>query len=101
MEWVPPSHAVHDHVQGLTVFSNDGQPIGTIEEVLYPIDLSEGKDKYVLRVKAGLLDTAELYVPESAVQLVEDERVVLGRTYEQVAEQNLRASGGAKLGYPA
>ncbi len=88
MEWVPPSHAVYDHVQGLTVFSSDGQKIGTIEELLYPIDLSEGKDKYVLRVKAGPLGSAELYVPETAVQLVEDERVVLALTHEQVAEQN-------------
>lgn len=75
----------NDQVKGLGVYGSDDQKIGTVDEVL--TDATAGR-RYFL-VKSGLLGlgTDTYYIPESAVELVGSERVVLNMTKNDVEAQ--------------
>jgi hypothetical protein len=67
--------------EGLTVFSSDEEEIGVVERVLEaPDDASQ--HFLVIRADpiADLLGTALLYIPDSDVQSIEADRVVLETT---------------------
>lgn len=74
-----------DHVKGLGVYGSNGEKIGTVDEVL--TDTTSGR-RYFL-VKGGLLGlgTETFYIPESVVELVGSDRVVLNMTKTDVEAQ--------------
>jgi hypothetical protein len=68
------------NVQGLDVYGSDGQKIGKVDQVL---SSAESGRRYLL-VKAGLLGTEEYYVPESAIEMTGQDRIVLTVTGDEI-----------------
>jgi sporulation protein YlmC with PRC-barrel domain len=72
-----PQHAWQD-IEGMDVFTSDEEQVGTVEQVW--IDESDPTMHY-LRIRAAalleVLGTEDLYVPESDIERIEEDRVVL------------------------
>ena len=68
----------YESAKGLDVYGSDGQKIGTVDEVL--TDTNTGKRYFLVKSGPFGLGTETLYVPESAVELVGNDRVVLNVT---------------------
>jgi uncharacterized protein YrrD len=68
------------NVQGLDVYGSNGQKIGKVDQVL---SSAESGRRYLL-VKAGLLGTEEYYVPESAIEMTGQDRIVLTVTGDEI-----------------
>ena len=89
MSWNPPPNYDYDQLQNLDVYGANGQKIGPIKQVLTD---TTSRQHYLL-VKGGPLGlgTEDYYIPESAINLVGQDRVVIDKTHDQ-----LKASGWTK-----
>lgn len=87
MSWTPPNHMGADRMLGLDVYGQDDEQIGRVDEVMHPVDLSEDPQARYLLIKSNLLTGWDLYVPEAAVQSVEDDRIILRTTSEEIDTQ--------------
>ncbi len=70
-----------EHLAGLPVFSADHQRVGTVDKVM---SANRAKGERYMIVKPGSRTTADgadqLYVPESQIQTVDHDRVILETT---------------------
>ena len=88
MSWNPPLNYDYNQLQNLDVYGANGQKIGSINQVLTD---TTSRQHYLL-VKGGPLGLGEdYYIPESAIDLVGQDRVVIDKTQDQ-----LKASGWTK-----
>jgi hypothetical protein len=90
--WSPRTHEGYEHLANKDVYSSDGEKIGQVASVLHP----EGENpmavgKHCLAVMPGvlrnLLGADVAFVPETAIQGVDAEKVVLNVTADCLADQ--------------
>ena len=90
--WHPLSHEDYGVMPGKDVSSRDGEKVGTIKEVRHPeteFPRSRGQhffllDPGVLRDWFGGFD--KVYLPESAIDSVTEDRVVLNLIKDQIKQ---------------
>ena len=90
--WNPNAHEDYDKLKGLQVYTSDDEKLGTIEQVFHPqSEMPEARGNHYFLVKPGawkeLLGGDEVYVPESAISAVSEERAVLTFSKDQLKEQ--------------
>jgi sporulation protein YlmC with PRC-barrel domain len=97
MTWTPQTDQDYNRLQGYAVYGPDGLKIGTIDQVMHPLDedisVAQGQHFFVVKVERaliGVLDTDDLYVPEKAVRSVSEDRVVLETTRERLPDRHWR-----------
>jgi hypothetical protein len=72
-----PDHA-WDDIEGMDVYTSDEEQIGTVDRVLTaPDDPTQRFVSVRADALAGLLGTSRLYVPDTDVLAIEEDRVVL------------------------
>ena len=75
----------YDRLKGLTVYSADDHKVGTIDQILRLASRPTAHYILVRRgVLGGVLGRSDLYLPESEVRLVGEDRVVLRLTAEEL-----------------
>lgn len=75
----------HDQVKGLGVYGSNGEKIGTVDEIL--TDTTSGRRYFLVKSGPLGLGTESFYIPESVVELVGSDRVVLNMTKTDVEAQ--------------
>lgn len=95
MTWTPETDEDYDQLQGHAVYGPDGLVIGTIDQVMHPLDedvsVAQGQHFFVVKVERaliGVLHTDDLYVPEKAVRSISEDRVVLETTRERLPDRH-------------
>jgi hypothetical protein len=89
------THADYDLLKGLAVFSADGQELGSITEILHPtMEMPAVRGRHYFLLDPGLIKDwfggfDQVYLPESAIESVSADRVVLDLTAEQVKQRSL------------
>jgi rRNA processing protein Gar1 len=75
----------YDRLKGLKVYSADNQRVGTIDQIMRLVD-DPSQHYFLVRTGglSGLLARDELYIPESAVELLGDDRIVLRLSAEEL-----------------
>lgn len=92
--WSPRADADYDVLTGKDVYSAEGDKVGTVRGVYHPAgDFAAGVGRHYFLLDPGLLREwfggyDEVFVPESAIDLVTTERVDLGLTKDQIKGQN-------------
>ncbi len=75
----------YDRLRGMAVYSADDRKVGTIDQILR---LARTPSEHYLLVRrgviGGVLGQADLYLPESSVRLIGQDRVVLRLTAEEL-----------------
>jgi uncharacterized protein YrrD len=69
-----------EHLAGLPVFSADNQRLGTVDEVIKPTGST--RERYMVvnsyaGTATGGMGVDQLYVPESSIQTIAQDRVIL------------------------
>jgi hypothetical protein len=91
--WTPMTHGDYDLLKGRAVFSADGEKIGIISEILHPnLEMPAARGKHYFLLDPGLIKDwfggfEQVYLPESAIVEVAQDRVTLNRTAEQVKQR--------------
>lgn len=77
----------YDRLKGLAVHSADDQRVGTIDQVLR-LAQTPSEHYFLVRrgVIGGVLGRPDLYIPESLVRLIGQDRVVLRLTAEELEQ---------------
>jgi hypothetical protein len=95
MTWTSVTDEDYDCLHGYDVVGPDRLIIGTINQVMHPLDEGESVARcrhfFVVKVERGLigvLHTDDLYLPEEAVELVSHHRVVLEITRERFPDRH-------------
>jgi sporulation protein YlmC with PRC-barrel domain len=82
--WNPTTHTDYDAIKGRDVYTSNNEKIGTVDQVLHAASASTARDQHYFLVKPGLLDKLggqdELYIPATAVDMVSEDRIVIGMT---------------------
>jgi hypothetical protein len=91
--WVPSQHSDYERLIGKSVYSSDGERLGDVAAVLHPegaAPLAIGKHCLVVMpgVVRSLFGADVAYVPETTVQAVHADRVVLIVPSGSLTEQN-------------
>ncbi len=89
MSWNPSPDYNYDQLRNLDVYGARGDKIGSVDQVL----TDTTSNKHYLLVKAGPLgiSTEDYYIPETAIDMVGQDRVVIDKTEDQ-----LKSSGWTK-----
>ncbi|HEU4793164.1 MAG TPA: PRC-barrel domain-containing protein [Nitrolancea sp.] len=89
MSWNPSPDYDYDQLQNLDVYGAQGQKIGSVNQIL----TETTSNRHYLLVKAGPLGlgTEDYYIPETAIDMVGQDRVVIDKTEDQ-----LKSSGWTK-----
>jgi uncharacterized protein (TIGR02271 family) len=88
--WTPRAAADYDLLTGKDVYSAEGDKVGTVKGVYHPAgDFAAGVGRHYFLLDPGVLRDwfggyDEVYLPESAIDLVMTERVDLGLTKDQI-----------------
>ena len=91
--WNPTAHADYDILKGKDVFSADGEKVGSISEILHPnMDMPAARGGHVFLLDPGLMKDwfggfNQVYLPESTVDEVRSDRIVLNLTAEQIKQR--------------
>jgi len=88
----PSPNGDYEAFKGREVVTADGQKIGTIEAVLHPlIETTPARSGHFFLVMPGFLQslfgTDAVYIPETAIAAVDDDRVTLAVATDQLATQ--------------
>lgn len=104
MVWPPQTRAGYGRIRGLAVYSSDGEKVGIVKRVMHPdIDeFEQARGKYIFIVNIGLLARLpgisrfgqQIYVPESAIQSVADDHLVLNATVADIHNQEWTQAPG-------
>lgn len=89
MTFNPQTHEDYDRIKGFDVYSADDEKIGTIDQVLHPADeMPKARGHHVFLVKPGTLGSLagadDMYVPENAIKMVGEDRVILETTKDRM-----------------
>jgi sporulation protein YlmC with PRC-barrel domain len=91
--WNPMTHSDYDTLRGKDVYSADGEKVGSISQIFHPsMDMPEARGRHYFLLDPGLLKEwfagfDKVYLPESAIQSLSADRVVLNMTSEQIKNQ--------------
>src|SRR5688500_1402835 len=91
--WNPMTHADYDTLKGKDVFSTDGEKVGSISEILHPnMDMPAARGRHFFLLDPGLMKDwfggfDQVYLPESTLDEVRSDRVLLNLTAEQVKQR--------------
>lgn len=92
--WTPRVAADYDVLTGKDVYSVEGDKVGTVKGVYHPAgDFAAGVGRHVFLLDPGVLRDwfggyDQVYLPESAIDLVTTERVDLNLTKDQIKGQD-------------
>jgi uncharacterized protein (TIGR02271 family) len=92
--WAPTAPADYDQFTGKDAYSAEGDKVGTIKGVYHPAgDFAAGVGRHYFLLDPGLMRDwfggfDKVYLPESAIDLVSADRVVLNLTKDQVKNQD-------------
>jgi hypothetical protein len=88
--WEPRAAVDYADLQGKDVYSADGDKVGSIKRVLVPAgDFAAARGRYYFLLDPGVLREwfggyADLYLPESAIASVGDDRVTVAYTKDRI-----------------
>jgi hypothetical protein len=91
--WNPTTHADYDTLKGLDVFSAGGEKVGSISEILHPnMDMPAARGKHFFLLDPGLIKDwfggfNQVYLPESAIESVGTDRVMLRLSADQIKQR--------------
>jgi hypothetical protein len=87
--WNPLSHEDYGLIPGKDVYSRDGEKIGSVKEVWHPdTDFPASRGQHYFMLDPGLIKDwfggfDKVYLPESAVESVTADRIVVNLTKDQ------------------
>jgi len=88
--WSPTTHADYDLLMSKDVYSSDGEKVGTVKRVYHPEgDLASTRGRHFFLLDPGVLKEwfggfSDVYLPESAIEAVSDDRVTVSYTKDQI-----------------
>jgi hypothetical protein len=91
--WNPMTHADYDLLKGVAVVSADNQDVGSITEILHPnMEMPAARGHHLFLLDPGVIKDwfsgfDKVYLPESAIESVSAERIVLNLTADQIKKR--------------
>jgi hypothetical protein len=91
--WNPMTHTDYDTLKGSEVFSANGESVGSIAGIFHPnADMPAARGRHYFLLDPGLLKDwfggfDQVYLPESSIESVSADRVVLNLTSEQIKQR--------------
>jgi hypothetical protein len=91
--WAPTTHEDVDSLNGLDVFTRDGENVGTFKAVFHPhADFEQSRGRHYFLLEPGLMKDwfgglDETYIPESAIAGFTAEGVFLNLTEDEIKNQ--------------
>ena len=91
--WAPTTHADYDMLLNKDVYSSDGEKVGTVKKVFHPEgDFVATRGRHFFLLDPGLMKEwfggfSDVYLPESAIQTVTQDRVTVSFTKDQIKNQ--------------
>ncbi len=91
--WNPMTHSDYDVLKGKGVFSADGEKVGSISEILHPyMEMPAARGRHFFLLDPGLVKGwfggfDQVYLPESTLDEVRSDRILLNLTAEQVKQR--------------
>jgi sporulation protein YlmC with PRC-barrel domain len=95
--WSPTTHADYDLLMNKDVFSMDGEKVGTVKRVYHPEgDFAVSRGRHFFLLDPGLLKEwfggfNEVYLPESAIEAVSEDRIAVSYSKDQIKAQGWTA----------
>lgn len=92
--WNPATHADYDLLKGKTVYSADGQKVGSIAGVFHPsspMPAARGRHYFLLDptlIKDWFQGFDQVYLPEAAIDAIGPDRVTLKLTADQIKQRS-------------
>jgi hypothetical protein len=92
--WNPMTHADYTQLQGKPVVSATGETVGSIRQIFHPNqDMPAARGRHYFLLDPGLMKdwfggVDQAYLPESAIERVGTDRVVLNLNAEQIKQQS-------------
>jgi hypothetical protein len=75
----------YDRLKGLKVYSSDNQRVGTVDQIMR---LAHDPSQHYFLVRtsglSAILNRDDLYIPESAVEMLGDDRMILNLSAEDL-----------------
>jgi hypothetical protein len=87
------THTEYDLLQNQEVFSADGEKVGSIAGIFHPnMDMPAARGRHYFLLDPGLIRDwfqgfDQVYLPESAIESVSPNRVVLNLTSDQIKQR--------------
>jgi hypothetical protein len=91
--WNPMTHTDYDTLKGKDAFSANGEKVGSISQIFHPnMDMPAARGRHYFLLDPGLLKDwfggfDQVYLPESTIESISADRVVLDLTSEQIKNQ--------------
>ena len=91
--WNPMTHTDYDILKGKDVFSANGENVGSIKGIFdLNMDMPAARGRYYFLLDPGLIKDwfgglDQDYLPESAIESVSADRVVLNLTSDQIKQR--------------
>ena len=91
--WMPMTHTDYDVLKDKEVFSASGESVGSIRTIFHPNrDMPAARGQHYFLLDPGLLKDwfggfDQVYLPESAIESVSADRVVLNLTSAQIKQR--------------
>ena len=91
--WNPMTHMDYDTLKGKEVFSASGESVGSIAAIFHPnMEMPAARGRHYFLLDPGLIKDwfqgfDQVYLPESAIESVSADRVVLNLTSEQIKQR--------------
>jgi sporulation protein YlmC with PRC-barrel domain len=92
--WLPSSHDDYDRLEGKEVYTRDGENVGSVKSVYHPdedLPLVFGDHAILVdtrKHKKWFNDLDEVYLPETDVVGIGDDRIMLGFTAQHVKDKD-------------
>jgi hypothetical protein len=87
------THSDYDVLKGKDVFSADGEKVGSISQILHPnMDMPAARGRHFFLLDPGLMKDwfggfNQVYLPESALDVVGSDRISLNLTADQIKQR--------------
>jgi hypothetical protein len=91
--WMPMTHTDYEALKNKEVFSANGESVGSIRTIYHPnTPMPAARGQHYFLLDPGLLKDwfggfDQVYLPESAIESVSPDRVVLNMTSEQIKQR--------------
>jgi hypothetical protein len=88
------THADYDRLKGKTVVSATGEPVGSIRQIFHPdqaMPAARGRHYFLLnpgKLNDWFAGLDQVYLPESAVERVSADQVMLNLSSDQIKRQS-------------
>ena len=91
--WNPMTHSDYDVLKGKDVFSADGENVGSVSQILHPnMEMPAARGRHFFLLDPGLMKDwfggfNQVYPPESAIDEVGSDRILLNLTADQIKQR--------------